>query len=206
MKILEIKTLVFPEIKVMKFTRFLDNRGYFTELYKRSDFQKIDFLKDIEFLQNNGSFSKAGVIRGLHFQWNPYMNKLVKTISGQMIDLFLDIRVGSPNFGKIGAYNMNNQPESDYDQWIWIPVGFAHGNIFVKDTTIEYYCTAEYSPTTEASISPLSSDIDWSMIDKNLKDIYDQVCKKPNISEKDKNGFTLDEWLKDERSVFFTYS
>lgn len=206
MKILEIKPLVFPEVKVIKFSRFSDNRGYFTELYKKSDFQKIDFLKDKEFVQNNESLSKAGVVRGLHFQWNPYQEKLVRTVQGSMVDLFLDIRVGSPTFGKIGAYNMSNQPESDYDQWIWIPVGFAHGNIFLEETIIEYYCTAEYSPSTEASISPLSKDIDWSLVDKNLKNLVDQICQNPNISEKDKNGFTLDEWLKDERSGFFTYS
>jgi len=206
MKILEIKTLAFPEIKVIKFARFLDNRGYFTELYKRSDFQKIDFLKEVIFKQNNGSYSRKGVVRGLHFQWSPSMNKLIRTINGHMIDLFLDIRAGSPTFGKIGAYEIISKAEFDYEQWIWIPVGFAHGNIFLEETIIEYYCTAEYSPSTEASISPLSKDINWSLVDKNLKNIIDQICQNPNISEKDKNGFTLDEWLKDERSGFFTYS
>ena len=205
MEILEIKSLVFPEIKVIKFSRFLDNRGYFTELYKKSDFQKIDFLKDAVFKQNNGSYSKKGVIRGLHFQWNPYMNKLVRTISGHMIDLFLDVRVGSPTFGKIGAYNMKIYPDNDFGEWIWIPVGFAHGSVFIENTIIEYYCTAEYSPSSEVSISPLASDINWSLTDKNLKNIIDQVFLKPNISKKDKDGFTLTQWLKDERSKNFIY-
>ena len=205
MKFLEIKSLVFPEIKVIKFARFLDNRGYFTELYKKSDFQKIDFLKNVTFKQNNGSFSKKGVVRGLHFQWNPYMNKLVRTIQGHMIDLFLDIRIGSPTFGKIGVHNMLIKPELDYCEWIWVPIGFAHGSVFLEETTIEYYCTAEYSPSTEASISPLSPDIDWSQTDKNLKNIIDKIFQKKNISEKDKNGFTLAQWQKDERSKNFIY-
>lgn len=205
MEILEIKSLVFPEIKVIKFSRFLDNRGYFSELYKKSDFQKIDFLKDTVFKQNNSSYSKKGVIRGLHFQWNPYMNKLLRTISGHMIDLFLDVRVGSPTFGKIGAYNMKIDSNNDFGEWIWIPVGFAHGSVFLENTIIEYYCTAEYYPQTEASISPLASDIDWSLVDPNLKNIIKQVFSKPNISEKDKNGFTLTQWLKNERSKNFIY-
>ena len=89
MKILGIESTVFPEIKVIKFARFADERGYFTELYKKSDFEKIDFLKGEIFVQNNESFSKKGVIRGLHFQWNPYQKKLVRVVQGKMIDLFL---------------------------------------------------------------------------------------------------------------------
>lgn len=205
MKIIDIKSINFPEVKVIKFGRFPDDRGYFAELYKKSDFQKIDFLKDKPFFQTNGSFSKTNVIRGLHSQWNPYMNKLVRVINGHMIDLFLDIRVGSPTFGKIGAYNMKIDPSNDFGEWIWIPIGFAHGSMFLEDTFIEYYCTAEYSPQTEASISPLASDIDWSLVDPNLKNIIERVFSKPNISEKDKNGFTLTQWLEDECSKNFIY-
>ena len=100
---------------------------------------------------------------------------------------------------------MKIRPDDDFGEWIWIPVGFAHGSMFLEDTIIEYYCTAEYSPQTEASISPLASDIDWSLVDPNLKNIIEQVLSKPNISEKDKNGFTLTQWLKDEKSHLFNY-
>ncbi len=205
MKILDIKTLAFPEVKIIKFARFLDNRGYFAELYKKTDFQKIDFLRDISFIQNNGSFSKKGVVRGLHFQWNPYMNKLVRTINGHMIDLFLDIRIGSPTFGKISAYNMKVNPNQDFGEWIWIPVGFAHGSVFLENTIIEYYCTAEYSPSTEATITPFAHDIDWSLTDKNLKKTIDRTLLMPEISIKDKNGYSLSQWSKDERSKNFVY-
>ncbi len=205
MKILEIKTLVFPEIKVIKFARFLDNRGYFTELYKQSDFQKIDFLNGAVFKQNNGSYSKKGVIRGLHLQWDPYMNKLVRTITGHMVDLFLDVRVGSPTFGKIGVYNMKIALDNDFVEWIWVPVGFAHGSLFLEESVIEYYCTSEYSPQTEASISPFAPDIDWSFIDPSLKNTIEQAISKSNISEKDKKGYTMAQWLKDEKSKNFIY-
>ncbi|MBI5123173.1 dTDP-4-dehydrorhamnose 3,5-epimerase family protein [Candidatus Roizmanbacteria bacterium] len=205
MKIIDIKSVIFPEIKVIRFNRLQDSRGYFSELYKKSDFQKIDFLKNVSFLQINGSFSKTNVIRGLHSQWNPYMNKLVRTINGHMIDLFLDIRIGSPTFGKIGAYDMKIKSNNDFGEWIWIPVGFAHGSVFIENTIIEYYCTAEYSPSSEVSISPLASDINWSLTDKNSKNIIDQVFLKPNVSEKDKGGFTLTQWLEDERSKNFIY-
>ncbi|PJC80140.1 dTDP-4-dehydrorhamnose 3,5-epimerase [Candidatus Roizmanbacteria bacterium CG_4_8_14_3_um_filter_36_12] len=205
MKILEIKPLVFPEVKVIKFARFSDNRGYFTELYKRSDFQRIDFLKDKLFVQNNESFSKNGVIRGLHFQWSPYQEKLVRTVQGSIIDLFLDIRIGSSTFGKLGVYKLESKPEDDCFEWIWIPVGFAHGLFFLEDSTIEYFCTSEYSPSTEASISPVDPAIDWSLVEKNIAEQYKQSLPTANISDKDKEGITLDQWAKDARSRFYKY-
>ena len=205
MKILEVKSVVFPEVKIIKFARFPDERGYFTELYKKSDFEQIDFLKGENFVQNNESYSKKGVIRGLHFQWNPYQKKLVRTINGSMIDLFLDIRIGSPTFGKIGAYKLGSKPENNYSEWIWIPVGFAHGLFLLEDSTIEYYCTSEYSPKTEGSISPIALDIDWSMADKDIVDLYRQSLPTANISQKDKEGITLDQWIKDERNQFYKY-
>lgn len=205
MKIIRIESVTFPEIKVIKFARFADERGYFTELYKKSDFEQIDFLKGQTFVQNNESYSKKGAIRGLHFQWNPYQKKLVRTVSGSMIDLFLDIRIGSPTFGKIGAHKLESSPQKDYGEWIWIPVGFAHGLFLLEDSAIEYYCTSEYSPTSEASISPAAPDIDWSMADKDLADQYKLSLPTANISDKDKAGITLAQWLKDERSQFYKY-
>ena len=205
MKILGIESVVFPEIKVIKFARFADERGYFTELYKKSDFEQIDFLKGETFVQNNESYSKKGVIRGLHFQWNPYQKKLIRTVNGSIIDLFLDIRIGSPTFGKIGSYKLENKPENNYSEWIWIPIGFAHGLFLLEDSTIEYYCTEEYSPLTEASISPMASDIDWSLVDLETATTYKQSFSTANVSEKDKQGITLTQWTNDERNKFYSY-
>lgn len=205
MKIIEVKSLKFPEVKVIKFARFPDTRGYFTETFRQSQFLK-EAIPDFKIFQINESFSKKGVIRGLHFQWNPYMGKLVRTIKGHMIDLFLDIRIGSPTFGKIAAFDMPANFKENYSTWIWIPVGFAHGNIFLEDTVIEYFCTGEYNPNCEAGISPLSADIDWSLCDKKIKSKFDQLVKKgPIISEKDKHGLTVEEWRKDKRGENFIY-
>lgn len=209
MKIIDVTALAIPDVKVIRFQRFTDDRGYFTETYRLSDFQTqldVSFLADAKFAQCNESFSKAGVIRGLHFQWNPYMGKLVRVVHGRMVDLFLDVRRDSPFLGKAMAYDMPVNNEQDYSEWIWIPPGFAHGNFFTEPTTIEYFCTGQYSPQCEAGISPLADDIDWSMCDKELKVLFDSVVSAPAlISEKDENGLTFSAWIKDDRSENFVY-
>ncbi|MFX1502156.1 MAG: dTDP-4-dehydrorhamnose 3,5-epimerase family protein [Promethearchaeota archaeon] len=209
MKIILVKELSIPRIKVIKFARFCDYRGYFTESFRKSDFfnhPEVDFMKNIEFVQSNESYSKATTIRGLHFQWNPYMGKLVRTLYGHMIDLFLDIRLGSPTFGKIAAYDMPTNQDNDFNEWIWIPPGFAHGNIFLENTLIEYFCSGEYSPGCEACISPLSKDIDWSLCDNNLRKIYDKMVNSNHlITEKDRDGLSVGDWKIDERSKYFIY-
>lgn len=207
MKIVSVQELIFPEVRVIRYKRFADERGFFSETYKKSDFQTnplLSFLKDFDFVQANTSFSKKGVIRGLHVQWNPYMGKLVKVITGRMIDLFMDIRKNSHNFGKIAAYDMNPGQEKDYNEWIWLPVGFAHGSCFLEDSYIEYFCTGEYNPSSEAGISPLGNDIDWSLCDKNLKKMFDEVVwADAIISEKDKKGYTIASWRDGADSEYF---
>jgi dTDP-4-dehydrorhamnose 3,5-epimerase len=180
MKILRVKTLQIEAIKVITFARFCDHRGYFTEHYRKSDFENhtdITFMKNVEFVQCNESYSKKGTIRGLHFQWNPYMGKLVRTLVGRMIDMVLDIRKDSPAFGKIILYDLPVDTRTDYSEWIWVPPGFAHGNFFPEDTVIEYFCSGEYSPGCEAGISPLAGDIDWTLCDTNLKQLFDSIGK-----------------------------
>lgn len=204
MKILEVKTLSIPEVKVIRFQRFSDNRGYFTETFRESDFQKV--ISDFKIKQINESHSQKNVLRGLHFQWNPYMGKLVRIVTGHMVDLFLDVRIGSPTFGKIGAYDMPSVYDQDYNEWVWIPVGFAHGNYYLEETTIEYLCTGEYSPNCEVGISPLADDIDWSMCDQNIKKQFGELKKTgPIISDKDKQGLTMKQWNNDIRSKNFLY-
>jgi len=204
LKILTVKQLDIPEIKVIRFARFCDHRGYFTEPFRRSDLHndpQTSFMKGVEFVQSNESFSKSGTIRGLHFQWESPMGKLVRTLRGHMIDMILDIRKESPTFGKIVAYDMPAHDHEQFDEWIWIPPGFAHGNTFLDDTHIEYLCSAEYSPGTEAGISPLSGDIDWSLCDQKLKDAFDQIVSDtPLMTDKDRHGPTVSAWSQDERS------
>jgi len=207
MKIIEVKSLAIEAIKVIRFARFADHRGYFTEPFRKSDLlnhPETDSLKNVEFVQANESFSKQAVIRGLHFQWNPYMGKLVRTIKGRMVDIVLDIRKGSPTLGSIIAYDMPDNPAASSSEWIWVPPGFAHGNFFPVESTIEYFCSGEYSPNCEAGISPLANDIDWSLCDKTLKQEFDDmVSGAPLISDKDKNGLSMAAWLADKRSENF---
>jgi len=209
MKLLKVEALRIEAIKVIRFARFRDHRGYFTEHYRKGDFLKdpdMDFMKGVEFVQANESYSKRETIRGLHFQWNPYMGKLVRTLAGRMIDMVLDIRQGSPTFGKIILYDMPADNTADYAEWIWVPPGFAHGNFFAEDSMIEYFCSGEYSPGCEAGISPLAGDIDWTLCDPDLKKLFDGIVDSATlISDKDKNGLTVAGWNGDNRSDNFIY-
>ena len=210
MKILDVKALEIPAVKVIRFARFCDHRGYFTEHYRKSDFhnpETMEFMKDVEFVQCNESFSRKGTVRGLHFQWNPCMGKLVRTLRGRMIDMVLDIRKGSPTFGNIILYDMAADHERDYSEWIWVPPGFAHGNIFTEDSVIEYFCSGQYSPGCEAGISPLAEDISWDLCDNNLKRIFDSIAPSTElITEKDKNGFSVSQWNDNTNSSQFIYT
>jgi dTDP-4-dehydrorhamnose 3,5-epimerase len=210
MVILSVCEQAMPEIKLIRFGRFMDIRGYFAEPFRRSDVRNhalTPFLRDVEFVQSNESFSRAGTVRGLHFQWNPHMGKLVRTLHGRMIDLAMDIRKGSPTFGCIVVVDMPANSDRDFGEWIWVPPGFAHGNVFPEDSAIEYFCSAEYNPENEASISPMASDIDWSFASVALRRVFTDICSgDPLISDKDRNGLSLSLWQRDERSHNFPYS
>lgn len=209
MKIIEVKSLLLPEIKVISFGRFPDQRGYFSEIYKKSDFENLEngrIFGGLSFLQINEAYSKTGTVRGLHFQWDPVVGKLIRTIKGRMVDMIMDIRIGSPNLGKIILHDLPTSVETDSNQWLWIPPGFAHGNFFTEDSLIEYFCTNEYNPEGESGISPLSSDIDWSLCDTSLKVSFNKIVKeKILISDKDKGAGSVNEWLNSPLSKNFTY-
>lgn len=208
MRILGVESLALHEVKVVRFGRFADERGYFCEHFRKSDFERsLTFLDGIPFVQCNESFSRPGSLRGMHFQWNPYVGKLVRTVHGHMVDLVLDIRLGSPTHGKIIAHDMPCDHGRADSQWIWVPPGFAHGGLFLKETTIEYYCTGEYNPACEASISPLAADLDWSLCRPDLKRTFDTLAFDTRlISAKDKAGLTLAAWSADGRSRHFVYA
>lgn len=211
MKIISVKKLKISEIIVIKFERFSDHRGYFTETYRKSNLLSDKTLKNIFsrklFVQANESFSLKRTLRGLHFQWSPFMGKLVRTIHGRMVDMALDIRKNSPNYGKIILYDMPSKSTDNYGEWIWIPPGFAHGNFFTENTTIEYFCTGEYSPGNEAAISPLAIDINWSLCSRKLKNEFLNFTKsKMIITDKDRGSFSVNEWSGNPESKNFIYS
>lgn len=209
MKILDVKSLAIPEIKIVRFGRYCDHRGFFAEHFRKSDIRSrpdLCFLSEVDFVQCNESYSKPGTVRGLHFQWNPYMGKLVRTLSGRMTDLVLDVRKGSPTFGKIICYELVGRYDADFCEWIWVPPGFAHGNFFLEPTHIEYFCTGEYNPACEAAISPLAPDIDWSLSAPQFREQFNRIIKDGALmTDKDKNGHSLASWLASRASDQFVY-
>ncbi|GAB1372030.1 hypothetical protein MASR1M45_20920 [Candidatus Kapaibacterium sp.] len=210
MKIIEVKNLAIKGCKVIKYQRFDDERGFFAESYRKNDFDTHSDTTDLRnknFTQMNESFSKAGTIRGLHFQWNPFMAKLVRCISGRMIDLLLDIRVDSPTYGKIIAYDTRNSFSHNTGEWVYAPVGIAHGVFLPEDTLIEYFCTGQWNPDCETGISPLANDISWDLCDTEVFELLHKTINsgKLIIKDKDKNGHSLGSWSKLSESKLFKF-
>jgi len=118
--------------------------------------------------------------------------------------MILDIRKNSPTLGKIILYDLPADASVDYNEWIWLPPGVAHGSFFPADSLNEYFFTANYNPKAEAGISPLADDLDWSLCDENLKQQFENF-KQSNIliSPKDKEGMSFKDWITDARSNNF---
>ena len=205
MKILEVKELAIPGVKVIKFERFKDFRGYFTETMRDSEMMSIVTGQFDNFVQYNETWSKAGTFRGLHMQWNPYMGKLVRCISGFLVDFALDVRLGSPTFGKMIAHSMPNLPNENYSEWIWVPPGFAHGTLLLEDSYCEYLCTGEYNSNCETGINIFDTNIEWLTDNPSLcgNKVYRPEIR--HITDKDRDAFNLDEWLESPNAKEFVY-
>jgi dTDP-4-dehydrorhamnose 3,5-epimerase len=194
MQILETKELAIPGLRALTFRRFADDRGYFSESYRQSQVSDALGINSFDIAQINESFSHAGVVRGLHFQWSPFMGKLVRTVSGRMIDLVVDIRPDSPTLGQGLMHEIAASPGDDTAEAIWVPAGFAHGNFFTEPTTIEYLCTGSYAPSSESGIAPTSSDIDWRYGVQHLSE-FRHLLDSGRLSEKDRAAPSLEGWL-----------
>jgi dTDP-4-dehydrorhamnose 3,5-epimerase len=208
MKITNFKELSIPDVHVIQYERFSDKRGYFSETFRESDLDSLTIRNKIfpnGIKQSNESYSRRNVLRGLHFQWNPLMGKLVRTISGHMIDIILDLRLGSPTQGKLIAYDMPVNNGSIFSEWIWVPPGCAHGNFFLEDSHIEYLCSGEYNGDCEAGINPFSEDIDWSICDKKLFNLFNDLKSSFIVSSKDTAGLSLNQWLTSLNSNQFKF-
>ena len=140
-----------------------DNRGYFFESWNKKLFKGLGI--NIDFFQDNQSFSKKGVIRGLHFQNPPYsQGKLVRVVKGSVLDVAVDIRKTSPTYGKHVSIELNDEN----NKMFWIPEGFAHGFSTLSDNTIfSYKCTNIYNKSSEGSLmwNDPDLDIDWKVKD-----------------------------------------
>lgn len=138
-----------PEVILIEPKVFKDDRGFFMETYKESEFKANGI--DADFVQDNHSFSVKGVLRGLHYQLNPSaQGKLVRCLSGFIYDVAVDIRKNSPNFGKWVGYELT----AENKLMLWIPEGFAHGFLTLSDTAEMAYKVAggEYDASAEGSI------------------------------------------------------
>lgn len=166
----EIEDVVLVKPKV-----FGDNRGFFMESYKKSDFVQNGI--DVEFNQDNHSKSTAHVLRGLHYQEAPYgQAKLVRCSKGRIYDVAMDIRPNSKTFGKYVIVELSEENKC----MLFIPEGFAHGFVVLsEEAELLYKASGEYAPQADRGI--LWSEIDWD------------IDFEPILSEKDKNQPRLKE-------------
>lgn len=136
-------------VKIFEPRIFSDERGHFFESFNQEAFD-LELTEKVVFVQDNESISKKGVIRGLHFQKPPFaQGKLVRVVQGAVIDVAVDIRKNSPNYGKSIAVELS----AENHRQLWIPPGFAHGFEALNDDTIFLYkCTNYYSPQSEATL------------------------------------------------------
>ena len=167
---MQITKTKIPGLLIVKPQVFDDTRGYFFESYNLQKFSNAGI--PVNFVQDNESKSQKGVLRGLHFQNPPYtQGKLVRVIKGSVLDVAVDLRVGSPTYGQWDSVILSEKNKLMY----WIPEGMAHGFLTLEDDTIFFYkCTNLYNKESEGSVR-------WNDPDLNI----DWGIKNPILSEKD---------------------
>ena len=137
-----------PDVLILEPKVFGDERGFFFESYNKNTFREATGL-DVEFVQDNHSRSRRGVLRGLHYQLRQAQGKIVRVIAGEVFDVALDIRRGSPTFGKAVSFQLDAASK----RLAWIPPGFAHGFLVVSDEAdVLYKATDYYAPQHERTI------------------------------------------------------
>ena len=165
---LEGVVLVEPQV-------FGDERGFFMETFHRPKFAAAGI--DVEFVQDNHSRSRGGVLRGLHYQLTRPQGKLVRAIRGSILDVAVDVRRSSPTFGKVVAFELSEENKRQ----LYVPPGFAHGFCVTSDIAeVVYKCTDVYAPHDERTVL-------WN--DPSLKIAW--PLENPLVSEKDQRGVLL---------------
>ncbi|MEM1234580.1 MAG: dTDP-4-dehydrorhamnose 3,5-epimerase [Pseudomonadota bacterium] len=174
---MQITETALPGVLLLEPRRFGDARGFFSESWNRKTLAQHGFEED--FVQDNHSLSaEVGTIRGLHFQAPPHaQGKLVRCGRGSLFDVAVDIRKGSPTYGRWVGYELSFENGLQ----LWVPRGFLHGFITREpDTEVIYKCTAHYEPDADGAVKWDSCGIDWG---------YDGA---PRLSEKDEVAPTLE--------------
>ena len=181
-----------PGVVIVEPRVFGDSRGYFFESWSQREFDEK--VRPVRFVQDNESRSSYGVVRGLHFQkGKDSQSKLVRVVSGRVLDVAVDIRVGSPTFGRSVAVELTGENHRQF----FVPRGFAHGfSVLSEEAVFQYKCDAFYAPSSEAGIAwdDPALGIDWGI---PAGDII--------LSAKDKNNPSLSE-LTGRDGILFNYS
>jgi dTDP-4-dehydrorhamnose 3,5-epimerase len=174
--------IVTPEV-------FEDERGFFMETYRADQFKALELPTD--FVQDNHSRSKQGVLRGLHFQYEPPMGKLMRVTYGRAFMVAVDLRKASPTLGKWWGTELS----AENKKWMWAPPSFARGFCVLSDwADVQYKTTGTYNGQTDISIRFDDPDIGirWPI-------------PHPQISERDKRAITFSQWLQSPASDCFQY-
>ena len=183
MKVVET---ALPGCLIVEPTVFGDDRGFFFEAWNADRYGKLG-LPD-RFVQSNVSSSTRGVLRGLHYQWPNPQGKLMSVLEGEVYDVAVDIRRGSPTFGRWDAVILSAENKRQF----WIPEGFAHGFAVLSERAIfSYLCTAQYDKSADASVRWNDADIaiDWPI-------------EAPLLSDKDAAAPFLTDVVSDRLPVF----
>ena len=180
---MKFKRLEIPDVVLCEPTLFGDHRGYFTETFRQDKLN--DFLGiNIDFCQDNESKSSFGVLRGLHYQLAPYaQTKLVRVINGSVLDVAVDIRKGSPTFGKYVAVELT----AENKRQLFVPRGFAHGFVVLSEEAVfAYKVDNYYSPESDRGLSfndPIIG-INWKLKFKEMK-LSEKDTKQPLLADAD---------------------
>lgn len=176
-----IKTAI-PDVYIIEPTIFGDDRGYFFESFNLEKFEEN--IYPIKFVQDNESKSSRGVLRGLHFQKPPFTQaKLVRCIEGEVLDVAVDIRRGSPNYGKYVAVKLTGENKKQ----LYVPRGFAHGFAVLSETAVfAYKVDNTYAPKYDGGIiwNDETLEIDWNLSKNEIK-LSDKDVKLPTLASLD---------------------
>ena len=186
---LHIEPTHISDVRIVRRTAARDQRGSFVEQFRADAFAAAGLPLSV--VQVNQSESRRGVVRGLHFQWDPPQGKLIRVAAGAAYLVSVDVRPGSPTLGEWHGVEM----DATQDTQVWAPAGFARGFCALTDgCLVQYLCTGTYNPDTEGGIrwDDPELGIQWPLTDVIL-------------SEKDRGQPTLEEWLRRPEAVHFTY-
>jgi dTDP-4-dehydrorhamnose 3,5-epimerase len=186
---LQIESRPLPDMAVIVPDVFADRRGFFMETFRADRFSQLGL--PVDFVQDNHSRSAKGVLRGLHFQWEPAMGKLMRVPLGSAWLVAVDIRRGSPAFGQWAGVECS----AENRRQVWAPAGFARGFCVLSEVAeLQYKCTGLYNDRAEAGIlwNDPAIGIDWPVRD-------------PILSEKDERAQTLAAWSALPESHRFPY-